>query len=481
MVSDTRDLDVVIVGAGISGIDGGYHLQTACPDKTYAILEARDRLGGTWDLFRYPGIRSDSDMFTLGFPFRPWSSARSIAGGGDILRYVEDTARAFGIDRTIRYRHAVESASWSSEDARWTLEVRTDGGLVRYTCRFLYACAGYYDYERPYTPDLPGRERFRGRILHPQLWDPDLDYTNQRVVVIGSGATAMTLVPALADRAAHVTMLQRSPTYILSMPAVDRTAANLMRWMSPPRAAAIARWKSITLGMALYSFCRRFPDRAKDLLVKGVARELDGASDLANFVPDYNPWDQRLCLVPDSDLFVAIKSGRVSVVTDRIATFDETGIALTSGTHLPADIVITATGLRLKFLGGIEVEVDGKTIEASSSMVYKGMLLSDVPNLAFAAGYTNASWTLKCDLTSRFVCRLLRHMDARGYTKACARRDPAVVPEPLFDFTSGYVQRALAFMPTQGDVRPWRLYQNYALDLAVMRYQPIANPNLELS
>jgi len=477
----SRDFDVLVVGAGISGIDAGYHLQTSCPDKTYAILEGRDRLGGTWDLFRYPGIRSDSDMFTLGFPFRPWTSARAIAEGGDILRYVQDTARAFGIDRKILYNHRVESARWSSDDARWTLEVRAGRDLERFTCRFLYACAGYYDYENPYTPEFAGRERFRGTIIHPQHWRADLDYTGKRVVVIGSGATAMTLVPALADRAAHVTMLQRSPTYILTLPAVDPIAGWLFDRLPDRPVASFVRWKNVTINMAFYNYCRRFPNHAKKLLVGGVSRRLDGAADLSHFVPSYKPWDQRLCLVPDADLFRSIKSGKVSVVTDRIATFDETGIALTSGTHLDADLIVTATGLRLKFMGGIAIEVDGKQVESADTMVYKGMMCSDVPNLAFAAGYTNASWTLKCDLTSRYVCRLLNHMDARGYTKVVPHRDPGVDAVPLFDFTSGYVQRAISQLPKQGDVTPWKLYQNYALDLAVMRYQKLEHPALEMS
>ncbi|HWU86970.1 MAG TPA: NAD(P)/FAD-dependent oxidoreductase [Kofleriaceae bacterium] len=479
------EVDVLIVGAGLSGIGAAHHLQTRCPDKTYAILEGRERLGGTWDLFRYPGIRSDSDMYTLGYSFRPWTASQAIADGDAILAYLRDTAESEGIDRRIRYRHRVERARWSSDEVRWSVEARdlATGELVAFACRFLYVCAGYYDYDAGYTPPFAGREQFRGRIVHPQQWTPDIDYDGKRVVVIGSGATAVTLVPELAKRAAHVTMLQRSPTYIVSRPRRD-AFADWMRAHLPERAAyAATRWKNVLVGMGFYAFCRRFPERAKRLLVDLASRELRGASDVAtHFTPSYKPWDQRLCLVPDGDLFDAIRSGRASVVTDHVETFTETGLALRSGARLEADLVVTATGLALKFFGGIEVEVDGARVDPSGLMVYKGVMCSDVPNCAFASGYTNASWTLKVDLASAYVCRLLRYMDAHGYTRCCPRRlDPTVEEVPLLDFSSGYVQRALARLPKQGSVAPWRLYQNYALDRMLFEHGRIEDPALELS
>ncbi len=478
-------VDVLIVGAGLSGIGAAHHLQTRCPGKTYLILEGRERLGGTWDLFRYPGIRSDSDMYTLGYSFRPWTSPQAIADGDSILAYIRETAESAGIDRRIRYRHRVERARWSSDDARWTIEARdlATGEPVAVTCGFLYVCTGYYDYAAGYTPPLPGRERFRGRIVHPQHWTPDIEYDGKRVVVIGSGATAVTLVPELAKRAAHVTMLQRSPTYIASRPRRD-AIADWLRAHLPERAAfAAVRWKNVLLGMGFYEFCRRAPEQAKRLLVGQVRRELRGAADVAaHFTPAYRPWDQRLCLVPDGDLFEAIRGGRASVVTDHIETFTETGIALRSGARLDADLIVTATGLRLKFFGGIAVEVDGVQVDPSRLLVYKGMMCSDVPNCAFASGYTNASWTLKADLTSAYVCRLLRYMDAHGYTRCCPRRvDPTVQELPLIDFSSGYVLRSIDELPRQGSAAPWRLRQNYALDRLLLEHARIDDPALELS
>jgi cation diffusion facilitator CzcD-associated flavoprotein CzcO len=465
-----EQLDVIVVGAGISGIDAGYHLQTSCPTMTYAILEARDAIGGTWDLFRYPGIRSDSDMLTLGFPFRPWESDKLIADGPSILQYVRDTAAHYGIDGKIRFHHKVVAAHWSSERARWRVDIEGKGSLE---CRFLFMCSGYYDYDRGYTPELPGTELFRGRIVHPQQWTPDIDYTGKRVVVIGSGATAVTLVPELAKQAAHVTMLQRSPTYIVSVPAIDPLAKYL------PRGAA--RWKNVLFGMGFYAFCRRYPVRARAWILKQVAKQLPAGYDLSHFTPSYNPWDQRLCLVPDADLFKSVREGKASVVTDHVATFTEGGIRLRSGRELEADLVITATGLRLKFLAGLKVDVDGTPIDPHSLFVYKGMMLSGVPNLAFAIGYTNASWTLKCDLTSRYVCRLLNYMDAKHLTTCTPRRDPDIEELPLIDFSSGYVTRALHELPRQGATVPWRLYQNYALDLATLRHGRVDDPAMQFS
>jgi monooxygenase len=467
-----EQLDVIVVGSGISGIDAGYHLMTTCAGKSFAILEARDAIGGTWDLFRYPGIRSDSDMLTLGFPFRPWRDAKLIADGPSILKYVRETAAAYGIDRKIRFGHRVEAARWSSERARWQLDVRqtATGKLVELECRFLYLCSGYYDYAEGYTPELPGRDRFTGRIVHPQQWTPDIDYAGKRVVVIGSGATAVTLVPELAKQAAHVTMLQRSPTYVVSVPAIDRIAGWLFERLPSTAGNAAARWKNVLFGMGFYQFCRRYPERAKRFLIGQVKKQLPDFDVEKHFTPSYKPWDQRLCLVPDADLFASIREGRASVVTDHIDTFTETGIRLRSGETLEADVIVTATGLKLKLFGGIDFSIDGKPLEPAKALIYRGMMCSDVPNMAFAVGYTNASWTLKCDLTSRYVCRLLRHMDRRGYSTCMPRRDPTVEELPILDFSSGYVQRALAQLPRQGDRVPWRLYQNYALDLVTLQH-----------
>lgn len=471
-VSDNH-FDVLIIGAGLSGIGAAYHLQRNCPAKTYAILEGRERLGGTWDLFRYPGIRSDSDMFTLGYSFRPWTNPKSIADGPSILAYIRETAEAYGIDRHIRYQQRVEAARWSSATSRWTVDVRdgATGELRTFTCSFLYACAGYYDYEAGYTPAFEGVSRFKGRVVHPQHWPADLEYKGKRVVVIGSGATAVTLVPAMASEAAHVTMLQRSPTYVFSLPEQDRIANWLRAHVSDSVAYDVARWKNVLVGMAFFNFCRRFPERAKRFIVGEVRKQVRTKADVEAFTPTYNPWDQRLCAVPDGDLFKCIRDGRASVVTDHIETFTETGLRLKSGAELEADVIVTATGLSLKFLGGVALEVDGARVEPAKTMTYKGMMVSDVPNLALAIGYTNASWTLKCDLTCEYVCRLLNHMDAHGYTQCRPHNDdPSVREAPLLDFSAGYVLRALDRLPRQGTVAPWKVYQNYALDRLALRH-----------
>jgi cation diffusion facilitator CzcD-associated flavoprotein CzcO len=484
-MADPEHFDVLIVGAGLSGIGAAYHLQARCPGKTYTILEGRDAIGGTWDLFRYPGIRSDSDMFTLGYSFKPWKEQKAIADGPSILRYIRETASENGIDRHIRFGRRVRRASWSSRDSRWTVEVeRTGEGAPRVetlTCGFLYTCTGYYRYDAGYTPELPGRERFRGRVVHPQHWTDDVAYEGKRVVVIGSGATAMTLVPELSKKAAHVVMLQRSPTYVVSVPARDRIADALRRRLPEKVAYGATRWKSVLVSMAFYQLARRRPEGTRRRIVKLVKDAIGPGHDVeTHFSPRYKPWDQRVCLVPDGDLFEAIKAGRAEVVTDTIETFTETGLRLTSGKELEADLVVTATGLELLFLGGMELEVDGRRVEPSSTLSYKGMMLSDVPNLACAFGYTNASWTLKADLTSAYVCRLLRHMDATG-SRQCTprRRDPEVRDEPFLDFTSGYVQRALARFPKQGSKRPWKLYQNYALDILALRLGEVADGTME--
>jgi cation diffusion facilitator CzcD-associated flavoprotein CzcO len=478
-------LDVLIVGAGLSGIGAGHHLQSACPGKTYAILEARDAIGGTWDLFRYPGIRSDSDMYTLGYAFRPWEDAKAIADGPSILEYVRDTARRGGIDRHIRFHHRVVRAEWSSADARWEVEAqRTDTGeTVRLTCGFLFTCTGYYRYDEGYTPELPGRERFAGRIVHPQHWGDDVAYAGKRVVVIGSGATAVTLVPAMAGDAAHVTMLQRSPSYVVSLPGRD-PLADLLRRVLPARAAyPIVRWKNVLLTMGFFQLSRRAPKVAKALIRKGVAKELPEGYDVdRHFKPTYDPWDQRVCLVPDGDLFQAIRSGGASIVTDTIETFTERGIRLASGEELEADLVVTATGLNLLALGGMQLAVDGRDVALNETVGYKGMMLSDVPNLAIALGYTNASWTLKCDLTCEYVCRLLRHMDEHGY-RVCTPRtgDAPLATQPFIDLKSGYVQRSLDQFPKQGLEAPWRLYQNYVRDIIMLRRGAIDDGALEFS
>jgi monooxygenase len=475
-------VDVLIVGAGLSGVGAGCHLTRRCPEKSFVILEGRERMGGTWDLFRYPGVRSDSDMYTLGYSFRPWRDAKAIADGPDILNYIRDTAAEFGVDKKIRYGHRVRRATWSSEDALWTVEAETGGekGLVRFTCNFLYTCTGYYDYASGYTPEWPGVERFRGRVVHPQKWPEDLDYEGKRVVVIGSGATAVTLVPAMAASAAHVTMLQRSPTYVASMPAEDRIA-NWLRRRLPERAAyALARWKNVLLGMFFYNLARRRPDIFKRMIAKGNRKQLGPDFDLKHFTPQYDPWDQRLCLAPNADIFRAIRGGRASVVTDHIEAFTETGLQLKSGGRLDSDIIVTATGLVLKLMSGMQLSVDGVAVDLPRTLVYKGMMFDEVPNYAFAIGYTNASWTLKCDLTAEYVCRLLKHMDAHGYARCMPRvNDPEVKGEPIIDFTSGYVRRALDTLPRQGSKTPWRLHQNYVRDLSMLRYGRVEDGAME--
>jgi cation diffusion facilitator CzcD-associated flavoprotein CzcO len=477
--------DVLVVGAGISGICAGYHLQRSCPDRSYAILEARDDIGGTWDLFRYPGIRSDSDMYTLGYSFRPWTSPKAIADGPSILQYVRETAEAYGIDRRIRYQHRVTAAAWSSSEARWTVTaLRGEAGEeVRLTCSFLLVCAGYYEYEKGYTPHFEGTERFRGRIVHPQNWTDDVVYEGKRVVVIGSGATAVTLVPELAKKAAHVTMLQRSPTYIVSRPAED-AAANWLRAHLPKKIAyGISRWKNVLVGMIFYAMSKRVPNLVKKFITGEIRRQLGAGYDVAkHFSPRYNPWDQRLCLVPDGDLFATIKAGRATVVTDHIDTFTERGLRLRSGAELEADLVVTATGLDLKALGGVGLTVDETKIELFKTMSYKGMMYTDVPNLASCIGYTNASWTLKCDLTCAYVCRLLNHLEKGGYRRCTPRSsDPAMTREPWIDFSSSYIQRSIHKFPQQGSRAPWRLYQNYALDTLSLGYGTLEDGAMEFS
>ncbi len=472
---NAEHFDVLIVGAGLSGIGAGYHLQQNCPGKSYVILEGRDCIGGTWDLFRYPGIRSDSDMFTLGYSFKPWTDAKAIADGPSILNYVRETATENGIDKKIRFHHRVKRASWSTQDACWTIEAERGAGegasdVVRFTCNFLFSCSGYYRYTDGYTPEFAGRDDFKGKIIHPQKWPDKLDYAGKRVVVIGSGATAVTLVPAMAETADHVTMLQRSPTYVVARPAEDKLAISLREKFGKKFAYHAIRWRNVLLGLAFFQFARRRPARFKKMVLGGVRAALGPDYDLAHFNPSYNPWDQRLCLVPDGDLFTSIKQKRASIVTAEIDRFTESGIRLKDGSELPADIVITATGLVIQLLGGMETVVDGRPIDFAKTMNYKGMMYSDVPNLASAFGYTNASWTLKCDLTCEYICRLLNYMDRHGYKQCMPHNvDPSVEQLPVLDFSSGYVQRALGTLPKQGSKRPWRLFQNYAIDIVTLR------------
>jgi len=470
MVTDAPEsFDVLVVGAGLSGVGAGYRLQTECPGRTYAILEGRAVMGGTWDLFRYPGIRSDSDMFTLGYAFRPWKDPKAIADGDSILRYIQETAAESGVDRHIRYRQKVVAASWSSADARWTVDVEVgdDRRPVRYHAGFLYLCSGYYSYDGGYEPTFPGRDAFAGPVVHPQRWPDDLDYAGKRVVIIGSGATAVTLVPAMAETAEHVTMLQRSPSWITSLPARDALADALRARLPAQLAHSIIRWKNILMTLAFYQLCRRAPGPAKKLLRAGAARVLPDGYELdPDFSPRYEPWDQRLCLVPDGDLFTAIRSGSASIVTDGIDTFTADGIRLASGREIPADVIVTATGLKLVACGGIDLEVDGEVVRPGDTIAYKGFMLSGVPNVAMCVGYTNASWTLRADLTHRNVCRLLNHMEAHGYARAAPQLDEAVVePRPLLDLSAGYIRRGADVMPQQGSSGPWKVRQNYVLDL----------------
>ena len=473
-------VDVVVVGAGLSGIGAGYHLQTMCPDRSYVILEGRDGLGGTWDLFKYPGVRSDSDMHTLGFSFKPWTEAKSIADGPSILAYLKDTVAQFGIDQHIRYGQLVSKAEWSSDDATWTV-TSTDkhtGASKTIECSFLFMCSGYYSYKKGHTPEFVGRERFKGTIVHPQEWPTNLDYAGKRVVVIGSGATAVTIVPSMAQHAAHVTMLQRSPTYMVSRPDHD-ALANRMRKVLPEKMAySITRFKNTWRQQLVYNKTRTDPDKVKKLLLGGIQLELGADYDIAkHFTPNYNPWDQRLCLVPNGDFFTAMREGKASVVTDHIASFTETGIQLTSGEHLEADVIVTATGLELVTLGEMDFIVDGKQVDFSQTWTYKGFAYSDIPNMASTFGYINASWTLRSDLTAEYVCRLLNHMRKKGVAQCTPRlreQDRNMKQRPWIDgFSSGYMQRMMHRMPRQGDHEPWINPQNYRRDKKMFKHSPI--------
>jgi monooxygenase len=497
--------DVLIIGAGLSGIDAAHHLQKFCPKKSYVILEQRERIGGTWDLFRYPGIRSDSDMLTMGYSFRPWTHPKSISPGEDIREYITATAREEGIDRNIRFRHQIRGASWSSEEAKWTIEAvrispssgasrdtagdTTSDEVVRkeepvtLTCNFLFCCAGYYRYSAGHLPEFPNTGRFQGRMIHPQAWPENLDYPGKRIVVIGSGATAVTLVPALAKTAGHVTMLQRSPTYVISAPEKDRIANFLRRIMPAMWAYRLSRWKNVSFMTYVYQLSQRFPNFVKRGIIKKVSKQLGTDFDVeTHFTPRYRPWEQRMCLIPDADMFEAIKAGRASVVTDHIETFTEGGILLKSGKELEADIIVTATGLAMQAFGGMELAVDGQRVDPGQVLAYKGVMMSGVPNFASVFGYINASWTLKADLICNYVCRLLNFMDRKGLRQVTPKPGSEHAVAPFVEnFTPGYIQRALAGWPKQGSKKPWRVYQNYVRDTFSLKWTRVDDEGLEFS
>ncbi len=478
----TTDYDVIIVGAGLSGIGAAYHLQTACSGKTFALLEGRSAIGGTWDLFKYPGIRSDSDMYTLGFPFNPWENPKAIADGPSILQYIKDTAQKFGIDKKIKFNHKVVDASWSDSDKLWTLKIAGNEKVQeqQLRCKFLFMCSGYYDYDKGYTPEFPGRESFKGTIIHPQLWDSSIEYANKKVVIIGSGATAVTLVPEMAKKAEKVTMLQRSPTYVVSLPSEDKIA-NFFRKVLPSKLAySLSRWKNILFSIGFYNASRKWPDGVKKFIQKGIKKQLGKDYDIRHFDPKYKPWDQRLCIVPDADLFHSIKEGKVEVVTDTIKQFTPKGILLASGKELEADIIVTATGLKVQLLGGMSMHINGELGDTGKTHCYRGVMFSDVPNFAITVGYTNASWTLKCDLSCQFVTKVLNFMEQNNYTVCTPRFDSAVFKsEPLLDFDAGYVLRAFDSLPKQGSKHPWKVYQNYIKDLFSLKMESVNDKYLE--
>ncbi|MDP3892257.1 NAD(P)/FAD-dependent oxidoreductase [Nocardioides sp.] len=480
----TEHFDHIIVGAGLSGIGAARHLQEAFPQRSYAVLEARHTLGGTWDLFRYPGVRSDSDMYTLGYRFKPWTGRKAIADGADIRGYIEEAARENGIDRHVRYHHRLVRADWSSDDSRWTLTIEhTDTGATsELTCSFLMSTSGYYRYDEGYTPDFPGLHEYAGQVVHPQHWPEDLDYAGKRIVVIGSGATAVTLIPNLAKDAAHVTMLQRSPTYIISQPTTDPIAEQMIRRLPSRMASKAVRGRYLATSIGFYEFCQRRPQAARTLLRKLLERQLPPDVDFdTHFKPQYDPWDQRLCLVPSGDLFKALRQHTVDIETDHIDTFTEKGVRLASGKELAADIVVTATGLNLLAFGGAQLAVDGKDVSLPDTMAYKGMMLSDIPNFVFVVGYTNASWTLKADLVCEYTVRLLRHMEETGTSVCVPRRDPAVDEEPFLDFAANYVLRSVADFPKQGSTAPWKLKMNFFVDRRNLRKASIHDDVMEFS
>ncbi len=458
--------DVLIVGAGLSGIGAARHLKSQCPGKTFAILEGRATMGGTWDLFRYPGIRSDSDMYTLGYNFKPWTEPQVIADGDRIRNYIQETARENAIESHIRYDSKVTSADWQSDTATWTLTVQKKSGeTTQLTCNWLMMCSGYYNYEEGFTPEFKGREDFKGQVIHPQFWPEKLDYSGKRVVVIGSGATAITLIPSMTDKAKHVTMLQRTPSYVISVPQFDPMVRVLLKFLPEMTVYKMSRARNNFITQMIFKLSRKYPNFMRKLLLKQVQAQVGKDFDMKHFTPPYNPWDQRLCAVPNGDMFKVLRKGKASVVTDHIDRFVSNGILLKSGQTLEADIIVTATGLNLRLFGGMTMSVDGKAIEMNQHISYKGVMFSDIPNFSNALGYTNASWTLKADLIAEYVCRLLKHLDKTGNRIAVPeRKDPSVKPTQLLEMTSNYVARAEAYLPKGADRAPWKLYQNYALD-----------------
>lgn len=480
----TEHIDVLIVGAGLSGIGAAWHLQKDCPGKTYAIIEGREAIGGTWDLFRYPGIRSDSDMFTLGYNFKPWTESKVIADGDSIRNYIQETARESGIEKNIRFGHKVLSSAWSSKNALWTVKAEqvATGKTVTFTCNFVVMCTGYYNYAAGYTPDFPGAKDFKGTVIHPQHWPENLDYTGKRVVIIGSGATAVTLVPAMADKAAHVTMLQRSPTYVASVPQTDVISEKLRRFLPEKVVYRLGRTRNVGIQLGFFNLAKSKPKVVRRLLLSQVRRQLGKDYDMKHFTPSYNPWDERLCAVPNGDLFRVLRKGQASVVTDHIDTFTAKGIKLKSGQELEADIIITATGLDLQMMGGSDLKVDGKPFNIGNSMNYKGVMFENLPNMAMVFGYTNASWTLKADLSSEYVCRLIKQMDRKGVQQCTPRNhDASVEHEPFVAMQSGYLQRALGKLPKQGTKAPWKVAMNYARDLMTIRYGRVDDGVMEFS
>lgn len=466
--------DAIIIGAGISGLSAAYHLQKHNPNKRYRILEQRDALGGTWDLFNYPGIRSDSDMYTFGFAFRPWDDDSAIAEKSKIISYLQATAGEYGIDQHIQYSTKVIKAQWSSNDSSWVLETQSG---EQFSCNFIYMCAGYYSYEQGHAPMFDGIDNFKGRVIHPQFWPDEVDYANKKVVVIGSGATAVTLVPSLAKTAEHVTMLQRSPTYMGAKPAIDPIANTLGKWFG----RWAARWWFILSTMFIYWFCKAFPARAKAKIINDIKEILGDKFNAKHFTPNYNPWDQRVCLCPDGDFFEAIKADKASIETDHIDGFTDSGVTLTSGKHLDADIIVTATGLKMQFFGGIEFVIDNEPLVANQQYAYKGMMLSGVPNTFLAVGYTNASWTLKVDLTHRYASRMISYMDRKGFKQARATVQPGMQDIPLMDLSSGYIQRSLDMLPKQAKNKPWRLNQNFILDNIALRFTSVDDKEMVFS
>ena len=478
-----KKYDVIIVGAGLSGIGAAYHIQDKCPNKTFAVLEARESMGGTWDLFKYPGIRSDSDMYTLGFSFYPWKDPKAIADGPSILNYIKETASEFGIDKKIQYQHKVINADWSSEEGVWNIQIEDNEQVAdtHLQCNFLFMCSGYYDYDKGYTPQFPNSKAFEGRILHPQKWDTSLDYTDKNVVIIGSGATAVTLVPEMSKKARKVTMLQRSPTYIMNLPREDK-AANFFKKILPAKTAhSLARWKNILVSMLLYKISKRRPNMIRNWLKKEAEKAIGERYNEADFDPKYDPWDQRLCLIPDNDLFDAVREERVDIVTDTIKEFTREGIRLDSEKILPADIIVTATGLNVKLFGGMKLQINGENTDLTKEHAYRGVMMSNIPNFAFAVGYTNASWTLKCDLNCHFVTRIINQMDAQGAAVCVPRFDPEMGSETLIDLSSSYVQRAKDILPKQGTEAPWKVYQNYLKDRRSLKYGSVTEKELEYS